>query len=172
MFGDNDPRVLRWLVTLSLVGTLVLMGAATYSVALGGWMSCGADFPKCAGVYAPIFHSAAVLSSQYTAAQILAEWFHRATAFVTGLLMLTAMIFAWWRVEGFGGTRWVITLATAVLPFEAYLGVLTGVPNPSIVLVTIHLFVSLFVLLALALASLVLWRSAGKRRRSPGGQTA
>ncbi|MCO8243521.1 MULTISPECIES: hypothetical protein [unclassified Haladaptatus] len=172
-FGDDgrattERTVLRYLVTISLIGMFILMGAATYSVALRGWMACGGGFPKCAGSYIPLLHSPGSLSQTYTHGQILAEWFHRATAFVTGVLMLVATGLAWWRVKEFTITRWSLTAATAVLPLEAYLGVLTGVPNPSQALVAIHLVVSLFDLVALVIAAIILWWSAysGGRRGS------
>ena len=168
--ATTERTVLRYLVTISLLGMFILMGAATYSVALRGWMACGGGFPKCAGSYIPLLHGSGALSNNYTNAQILAEWFHRATAFVTGMLMLIATILVWWRIEGFTITRWSLTLATAVLPAEAYLGVLTGVPNPPQALVAIHLFVSLFDLVALVIAAVILWWSAhaGGRRGSHG----
>lgn len=158
--ATTERTVLRYLVTISLVGMFILMGAATYSVALRGWMACGGGFPKCAGSYVPLFHGSGAISSNYTNAQILAEWFHRATAFVTGVLMLISTGLVWWRVKGFTVTRWTLTAATAVLPAEAYLGVLTGVPNPPQALVAIHLVVSLFDLVALVIAATILWWSA------------
>lgn len=163
----TSERAFRWLVTLSLLGTIVLMGAAVYSVSLRGWMSCGGDFPKCAGVWAPVFHSVDSLSTQYTTAQILAEWYHRVTAFVTGILMLVATGLAWWRVEGYPFTTWTVTSATALLPFEAWLGVVTGVPNPPLVYVALHTFISLFVLGALVVATVIVWRSASREEREP-----
>jgi len=161
-------RAFRWLVTASLVGTLLLMGAAAYSVALRGWMSCGAGFPKCAGVWAPVFHPAQALSAQYTAAQIIAEWSHRAVAFVTGLAMLAATAVGWRRTE-FRLTAGLVAVATAVLPLEAWLGVVTGVPDPAFAYTALHAFISLFVLAALAVATAVLWRHA---RRDRDGSTA
>ncbi|WP_255494156.1 hypothetical protein [Halarchaeum sp. CBA1220] len=136
------------------------MGAAVYSVALQGWMSCGAGFPKCAGVWAPIFHPVETLSAEYTAAQILAEWSHRAIAFLTGLLMLASSAIAWWRITGFWLTTRLVVSATAVLPFEAWLGVVTGVPDPALGYVALHTVISLFVLCSLAVATAVLWRHA------------
>ncbi len=168
--ATTERTILRYLVTISLVGMFILMGAATYSVALRGWMACGGGFPKCAGSYIPLLHGSGSISQHYTNSQILAEWFHRATAFVTGMLMLIATILVWWRIKGFTVTRWSLTLATAVLPAEAYLGVLTGVPDPSQTLVAIHLFVSLFDLVALVIAAVILWWSAysGDQRGSHG----
>lgn len=163
--NSQSTRAFRWLVTVSLVGTLILMGAANYSVALGGWMACGDQFPKCAGVYAPIFHPIETLSNSYTAAQIFWEWFHRASAFVTGLTMLGATGLAWWKLEGYTVSRWLVTAATAVLPAEAYLGVQTGVANPPFNLVLLHNVISWFVLIAMTLATIIVWRAA--RREEP-----
>ncbi|GAA0290731.1 heme A synthase [Halarchaeum rubridurum] len=165
-------RAFRWLVTLSLVGTILLMGAAVYSVALQGWMSCGAGFPKCAGVWAPIFHPVETLSAEYTAAQILAEWSHRAIAFLTGLLMLAASAIAWWRITGFWLTTRLVIAATAVLPFEAWLGVVTGVPNPAFGYVALHTVISLFVLGSLAIATAILWRHTTRNTSTATDATA
>ncbi|QDX39455.1 hypothetical protein [Salarchaeum sp. JOR-1] len=160
----DGPRVLRWLVTLALLGTVLLTAAAIQSVALRGWMSCGGDFPKCAGEWVPLANAAA--SSQYTYAQIVAEWLHRAVAFLTGLVMLAATGVAWWRVRDFFLTRWSVTLATALLPFEAWLGVVTGVPDPDLLYVTLHTIISLAVFVLLCLAALVLWVHRQRRRRT------
>ncbi|GGL63717.1 COX15/CtaA family protein [Halocalculus aciditolerans] len=162
----ESTRAFRWLVTISLVGTLILMGAANYSVALGGWMSCGDQFPKCAGVYAPIFHPVETLSGNYTAAQIFWEWFHRASAFITGLTMLAATGLAWWKLDDYTVSRWLVTAATAVLPAEAYLGVQTGVADPPFDLVVLHNVISWFVLLTMAAATVIVWRAA----RRDGGK--
>lgn len=153
-------------MTASLVGTLLLMGAAAYSVALRGWMSCGAGFPKCAGVWAPIFHPVQTLSGQYTGAQIIAEWSHRAVAFVTGLAMLAATVVGWRRTD-FRLTTRLVAVATAVLPLEAWLGVVTGVPDPAFAYVALHAFISLFVLAALAVATVAVWRHARRDREPP-----
>ncbi|MFB6166274.1 MAG: COX15/CtaA family protein [Haloarculaceae archaeon] len=155
--ADSWPRAFRWLITLSFVGTLVLMGAATYSVALQGWMSCGGDFPKCAGYWAPVLHSSSTLPGPYSPAQIIAEWFHRATAFVTGVLMLVATGVAWRRLEGYQLSRSALTVATALLPVEAWLGVLTGVPDPAFASVALHTVISLAVVALLGLVTAVVW---------------
>lgn len=162
-------RVLRYLVTISLIGTVLLMAFGVYSVAIRGWMACGDQFPLCAGSLVPMLTG--VESTTYTATQIYAEWFHRAISFVTGLVMLAATIFAWWRVKGYGLTTWIITGATALLPFEAYLGVLTGIPNPPTTLVAIHLVISYAVLLALVVATGIMWLSWRRtsRRDSESG---
>ncbi|MEE6208915.1 COX15/CtaA family protein [Salarchaeum sp. III] len=164
----DPPRALRWLVTLSLLGTVVLTAAAIQSVALRGWMSCGGDFPKCAGQWVPLADAAA--SSQYTAAQIAAEWLHRAIAFLTGLLMLAATALAWWRVRDFFLTRWSLTLATALLPFEAWLGVVTGVPDPDPLYAGLHTVISLAVFALLCLAALVLWTHRQRRRNGTAAE--
>jgi len=158
----DAPRALRWFVTLALLGTVVLTAAAIWSVALRGWMSCGGDFPKCAGRWIPLGDAAA--SSPYTSAQIVAEWFHRAVAFLTGVLMLAATALAWWRVRDFFVTRWALTLATALLPFEAWLGVVTGVPNPDPLYAALHTVISLAVFALLSLAALVLWTHRQRRQ--------
>lgn len=168
--GRWPARLLRYLVTLSLVGTVLLMGFGMYSVAIRGWMSCGEQFPMCAGSLVPMLDPGAAQSTSYTATQVYAEWFHRAIAFVTGLLMLGATILAWWRVEGYTLTTWTITAATALLPFEAYLGVVTGVPNPGTTLVAIHLVVSYLVLGALVVATGIMWWSRGRTTRQHTGQ--
>ena len=85
--------------------------------------------------------------------------------------MLAATILAWRRVRGYELTTWIITLATALLPFEAYLGVLVGVPNPPTTLVAIHLVISYTVLIALIVATGIVWWSWRRtsRRESKSG---
>lgn len=166
----RSSRIFRYLVTFSLVGTVLLMGFGFYSVTIRGWMSCGQQFPLCAGSLIPMLDPNAAESVSYSATQIYAEWFHRAISFVTGLLMLGATIYAWWRVEGYTLTTWLVTAATALLPFEAYLGVLVGVPDPSTLLVGIHLTITYAVLGALVVATGILWWSRGHASKTATGQ--
>lgn len=161
--------IFRYLVTVSLIGTVLLMGFGMYSVAIRGWMSCGDQFPLCSGSLVPMLTG--IETTSYTMTQIYVEWLHRAISFVTGIVMLAATILAWRRVRGYELTTWIITLATALLPFEAYLGVLVGVPNPPTTLVAIHLVISYTVLIALIVATGIVWWSWRRtsRRESKSG---
>lgn len=161
--------IFRYLLTISLIGTILLMGFGMYSVAIRGWMSCGGQFPLCAGSLVPMLTG--VSSTSYTLTQIYVEWLHRAISFGTGIVMLAATILAWWRIRGYELTTWIMTIATALLPFEAYLGVLVGVPNPSMALVAIHLVISYTILIALVIATGIMWWSwrRSSRRESKQG---
>jgi len=167
--GASEPRanrVVRYLVTVAAVGTFFLMAAGFFSVSIGGYPSCH-GFPMCNGRLLPFLHPNVVAASGYTTTQVTAEWSHRAIGFVTGVLMLVASVVVWRRPSVGWLARWSVLGATALMPLEAWLGVVTSRPAPPIMLVFTHLVVSFAIFVGVVLAALALWSPV--LGRSDGG---
>ncbi|MFQ5918595.1 MAG: heme A synthase [Thermoplasmata archaeon] len=114
----------------------LLAGYAT--VVLGGYVSnIGAglacpDWPTCNGQIVPALGDPAVL----------AEYVHRLSAVVAGLLALVTLIFVWWRHRGHRALLVGISVAFGLLILQVTLGALTITTLLAPVVVTAHLAVA------------------------------
>lgn len=152
----RTPRVAyRHLAGLTLAGTLVLMLAGGFTMAIDAGLACP-GWPLCYGRLVPFLHPAVVAASPYSGLQILAEWTHRLLALVVGLLVAATATVAWRREGARTIVRSTALLALVLLPVQAGLGAVTVLDmSPGIVVV--HLGVALLILCALTASTTAAW---------------
>jgi len=152
-----DTRTLhRYLATITLVSTYVLMLLGAYTSAIGAGLSCP-DWPTCYGTWIPFLSPGVVANSPYSALQIFAEWAHRGLAMIVGLLILGTVVTAWYGQRDRPLIVWSAVLAIALLPVQVLLGGLTVTAQLQPVVVTSHLGVAILILVSLTVTAFVAW---------------
>ena len=152
-----DTRTLhRYLATITLVSTYILMLLGAYTSAIGAGLSCP-DWPTCYGTWIPFLSPGVVANSPYSALQIFAEWAHRGLAIIVGLLILGTVVTAWYGQRDRPLIVWSAVLAIALLPVQVLLGGLTVTAQLQPVVVTSHLGVAILILVSLTVTALVAW---------------
>ena len=165
-----DIRTLhRYLATVTLVSTYVLMLLGAYTSAIGAGLSCP-DWPTCYGTWIPFLSPGVVANSPYSALQIFVEWAHRGLAMVVGVLILGTVVTAWYGQHDRPLIVWSAVLAIVLLPIQVLLGGLTVTAQLQPIIVTSHLGTAILILVSLTVTALVAW--IDKRTKSVRGSAS
>jgi cytochrome c oxidase assembly protein subunit 15 len=141
---------MRLVQTLALA--TLLAGYAT--IVLGGYVSnIGAglacpDWPTCNGQIVPPLGDPAVL----------AEYVHRLSAVLVGVLALVTLVFVWWRYRGHRALLIGISVAFGLLIVQVTLGALTITSLLDPVVVTAHLAVATAFIAMMTVTTVVAFR--------------
>jgi cytochrome c oxidase assembly protein subunit 15 len=144
-------KLVRYLAlgtVLAGYSTIVLGG---YVSSIGAGLACP-DWPTCRGQLVP----------PLTEPAVVAEYFHRLSAFVTGLLALGTLILVWLYHRKNLKLALTATVAFMLLTVQVLLGMITITTLLDPVVVTAHLGVATAFLATMTATTIVAFRSAGE----------